>query len=167
MNNLIKIGLGLALAIVFPFMVGFGYEAFSSSPKQPYEICRQFDPTLKSDNLPAEKLTIRDPMLDENYKKCFDEAQEKIDIYNRNLFLITTAFGFAAIAAGTLLFSEKIGPVGPGLVFGGLFTIVYGTTRSFRSLDKKWLFFELLIVFIGIILVTYRYLKVTSQKKSE
>lgn len=166
MNNLIKIGLGLALAIVFPFMTGFGYEAFFPTPKQPYELCRQYDPSAKMTNpQESQALPYRDPMLDENYKKCFDEAQEKVDIYNRNLFLTTTALGFLAITIGSLLFSEKIGPVGPGLVFGGLFTIVYGTMRSFRSLDKKWIFFELLLVFIGIILVTARFIKVTAGKK--
>lgn len=167
MNSLIKIGLGLALAIVLPFMVGFGYEAFFQSPKQPYELCRHLEPSAKIAKQPQEspEISFRDPMLDADYKKCFDQAQEKIDIYSRNLFLTTTALGFIAIAVGSLLFSEKIGPVGPGLVFGGLFTIVYGTTRSFRSLDKKWIFFELLLVFIGIILVTARFLKVTAGKK--
>lgn len=166
MNNLIKIGLGLALAIVFPFMTGFGYEAFFPSPKEPYELCRQLDPSAKIINpQESQPLPYRDPMLDAEYKKCFDEAQDKIDIYNRNLFLTTTALGFMAIAVGSLLFSEKMGPVGPGLVFGGLFTIVYGTTRSFRSLDKKWIFFELLVVFIGIILVTARFIRVTAKKK--
>lgn len=166
MNNIIKIGLGLALAIVFPFMAGFGYEAFFPSPKQPYELCRHLEPSAKmAQPQGSPELTYRDPMLDADYKKCFDEAQEKIDIYSRNLFLTTTALGFIAITTGSLLFSEKIGPVGPGLVFGGLFTILYGTTRSFRSLDKKWIFFELLLVFIGIILVTARFLKVTAKKK--
>ena len=166
MNNLIKIGLGLALSIVFPFMTGFGYEAFFPTPKQPYELCRQVDPSLKIENAQdPQKLISHDPMLDAEYKKCYDDAQEKIDIYNRNLFLTTTALGFIALSAGSLLFSEKIGPVGPGLVFGGLFTIVYGTMRSFRSLDKIWIFFELLLVFIGIILVTARFIKVTAQKK--
>lgn len=166
MNNLIKIGLGLALAIVFPFMTGFGYEAFLPTPKEPYELCRQIDPNIALDgSQEPQKLIARDPMLNDEYKKCFDDAQEKINIYNRNLFLTTTALGFIAIAVGSLLFSEKMGPVGPGLVFGGLFTIVYGTMRSFRSLDKKWIFFELLVVFIGIILITYRFLKVTAAKK--
>lgn len=167
MNNLIKIGLGLALAIVFPFMTGFGYEAFFPTHKQPYELCRQVDPSLKIENSQdPQKLVVRDPMLDTEYKKCYDGAQKNIDIYNRNLFLTTTALGFIALSTGSLLFSEKIGPVGPGLVFGGLFTIVYGTMRSFRSLDKKWIFMELLLVFIGIILVTVRFLKTTSKNQA-
>lgn len=164
MNNIIKIGLGLALAIVFPFMIGFGIEAFYTSPKQPYELCLEFDPNAKVGNPDSQQLVARDPKTDPAYKKCFDEAQEKLDIYNRNLFLTSTLFGFLAIAAGTLLFSEKLGPVGPGLVFGGLFTVLYGTARTFRSLDKRWIFIELLIVFVGLILVTWRYLQVNKKK---
>ena len=168
MNNLIKIGLGLAVAIVFPFMVGFGIEAFYTSPKQPYEVCRHLDPnslTPVREGETALAKEYRDPMLDDTYKQCFDNAQKEVDIFSRNLFLIAAAFGFVAIAVGTLLFSEKIGPVGPGLVFGGLFTIAYGTMRSFRSLDKKWIFLELLVVFVGIIIVTWRYLQVNKPKK--
>lgn len=155
--------MGLALAIVFPFMVAFGIEAFYAPPQDAYDLCRQFDPGIKISPQVADTIPYKDPMLDQNYKQCYDQAQQKTDIYNRNLFLITTAFGFAAITIGTLLFSEKIGPVGPSLVFGGLLTIVYGTTRSFRSLDKQWLFFELLAVFFGLILVTWRYLRVSKK----
>lgn len=170
MNSLIKIGLGLSIAIVFPFMVGFGIEAFYTSPKQAYDICRSVDPNSEVQKRqmditrPVSSGTYIDPQSDLQYKHCYDNAQEQIDIYSRNLFLIATAFGFLAIIIGTLLFSEKIGPVGPGLVFGGLFTILYGTMRSFRSLDKQWIFIELVIVFIGIILVTWRYLKTVNHK---
>jgi hypothetical protein len=161
MHNLIKIGLGLSLAIVYPFMVGFGIEAFYEPPKQPYEVCRSVMPIPEGTQPTKDP---GDPMNNPTYKRCYDESQTKVDIYNRNIFLITTAFGFIAITFGTLLFSEKMGPVGPGLVFGGLFTILYGTMRSFRSLDKQWIFLELLVVFIGLILVTWRFLRV-SQKK--
>lgn len=164
MNNLIKIGLGLALAIVYPFMVGFGIEAFYTSPKQPYDVCLHLDPSAKAPTVDSQQPFVRDPKTDPVYKKCFDDAQEKLDIYNRNLFLTATVFAFLAIAGGTLLFSEKIGPVGPGLVFGGLFTILYANARTFRSLDKRWIFIELLIVFLGIILVTWRYLQVSKKK---
>lgn len=167
MNSLIKIGLGLCIAIVFPFMIGFGIESFYTSPKQAYDVCRTLDPNASA---PATQTTMPvknyiDPQNDAKYKNCYDKAQEHIDIYSRNLFLIATAFGFVAIIIGTLLFSERLGPVGPGLVFGGLFTILYGTMRSFRSLDKRWIFIELVIVFIGIILVTWRYIRTMNHKK--
>lgn len=165
MNALIKIGLCLALAVVYPFMIGFGIEAFYAPPQQAYEICRNVDPNvpMKAGD-PSAKVFI-DPQNDTTYKKCYDGAQEKVDIHSRNLFLIATAFGFLAIILGTLLFSERLGPVGPGLVFGGLFTILYGTMRSFRSLDKQWIFVELVVVFIGIILVTWRYITTLTKKK--
>lgn len=167
MNALIKIGLGLSLAIVYPFMIGFGIESFYVQPKQPYELCRSVDPNA---NIKPEAITVQitiDPQNDARYKACFDQAQEKVDVYSRNIFLIAAAFGFVAIIIGTLLFSEKLGPVGPGLVFGGLFTILYGTMRTFRSLDKRWIFIELLIVFIGIILVTWRYIKTLPKKNKK
>mgnify|MGYP001578495066 CR=1 FL=1 len=164
MNTVIKIGLGLALAIVYPFMVGFGIEAFYKSPTNPYEACLHLDPSAKIQAVGSQEVVLRDPKTDPQYKKCFDEAQNKLDIYNRNLFLIATVFGFIAIAAGPLLFKEKIGPVGPGLVFGGLFTLFYANARTFTSVDKRWIFTELLIVFVGIILVTIRYLKTSTSK---
>lgn len=161
---LIKIGLLLSLAVVYPFMVGFGIESFYSPPKQAYEVCREIDPSNLARPGETKPIVAMDPQNDAKYKACYDEAQEKTDIYNRNLFLMTTGFGFLAIVIGTLLFSEKIGPVGPGLVFGGLFTILYGTMRSFRSLDKRWIFIELLVVFVGIILVAWRYIRTISKK---
>lgn len=165
MNALMKVGLLLCIAIVFPFMIGFGIEAFYSSPKQAYDVCRTSDPNVPVKVGETQPVTYIDPQNNAKYKKCFDDAQEKVDIYSRNVFLMAAAFGFLAIIIGTLLFNEKIGPVGPGLVFGGLFTILYGTTRSFRSLDKRWIFVELVIVFIGIILVTWRYVKLLNKKK--
>lgn len=165
---LMRVGLLLCIAIVYPFMIGFGIEAFYIAPKQAYEICRQLDP---NNPIPANSIettptkTYIDPQNDKKYKTCYDSAQEKYDIYSRNLFLLVAGFGFLAIIVGTLLFSEKIGPVGPGLVFGGLFTILYGTMRSFRSLDKRWIFIELVIVFIGIILITWRYIRTTNRIK--
>lgn len=167
MNALIKIGLGLAIAVVYPFMVGFGIEAFYPPPQNAYEECRQLDPNNRLQQNESKPITFNDPMSDSAYKACYEKAQEKSDIHNRNLFLIATAFGFLAIIVGTLLFSEKLGPVGPGLVFGGLFTILYGTMRSFRSLDKQWIFAELVVVFIGIILVTWRYIKTLNRDKKK
>ena len=162
MNNVIKIGLGLALAVVYPFMIGFGIEAFYTSPKEPYEICLSLDPNAREQEVP--KSISVDPKTDPEYKKCFDAAQETLDIYNRNLFLVATGFGFAAIAVGTLLLSEKIGPVGPSLIFGGLFTILYGNARTVRSIDKRWIFLELVFVFAGLIYITWRYLQVSKKK---
>ena len=157
MNTIIKIGLGVAVAVVFPLMVGFGIEAFYPSPKNPYEVC--------SEKLPAYKEgDTRPPESDPTYEKCIEDQKAIVNPYNRNLFVVTTIVGFAAIAGGALYFSEAMGPAAPGIVFGGLATILYGTTRSFEAVDKRWLFLELVVVLVGLILVTRRYLKRTSKK---
>src|SRR3989344_548120 len=142
MNNLVKIGLGIAVAIIFPLMVGLGIEAFYPSPKMAYDVCL--------DKMPAYKEGSKAPEADPTYKKCLDDQNKIVDAYNRNVFIMTAIIGFVAIAIGALYSSEEFGPVGPGLVFGGLFTILYGATRSFTAVDKRWLFLELGLGLIGL-----------------
>src|SRR5882672_577470 len=147
MNQLIKIGLGLAIAIVFPLIVGLGVEAFYPSPKNAYEKCQPV----------VEKVVVTDTVkatpAQEPDQKCLVDQEKVVNTYNRNVFIIVVIIGFIAIAAGTLYFTESIGPVGPGLVFGGLLTIVYGTQRGFTAVDKSWLFIELLILLVGLIAI--------------
>lgn len=163
MQYFISAGLGLAIAIVFPFMVGFGIEAFYQSPKSPYEVCLDKDPNTKPAE-PTREIAV-DPKTDPTYKNCFDSQQTVVDTYNRNLFLIAAIAAFSAIAAGTLIISEKMGPVGPGLVFGGLFTLLYANARTVSSIDKRWIFTELVFVFFGLIFITTRFLKATIKPK--
>ncbi len=159
MTNAIKVGLLVAVAIIFPLMVGLGIEAFYASPKDPYEKCRSLEPSCEG------KQVCPDPMKDPTYKKCYDKQDTVVQAHNRDVFIMTTIIGFVAIAAGALFISEAMGPVAPGLVFGGLLTILYGAVRGFQAVDKRWLFLELVIVLIGLILVTRRYLSITTKAK--
>lgn len=165
MQNIISAGLILAFAIVYPFMVGFGIEAFYQSPKSPYELCLHLDQNARQDAGQLKTVEV-DPKTDPQYKKCFDDAQAIMDKYNRNLFLTATIFGFIAIATGTLIISEKIGPFGPGLVFGGLLTLLYANARTVGSIDKRWIFVELVIVFFGLIYTAMRFLQNSTKSKS-
>ena len=158
MNTVVKMGLGIAIAVVFPLMVGLGIEAFYESPKAPYDQCRSLEPTC------GEKENC-DPMKDATYKKCFDDQDAITKAHDRNVFVVSTIIGFVTIAGGALYLSEAMGPIAPGIVFGGLFTILYGTGRGFNAVDKRWLFLELVVVLIGLILVTRRYLSVATKAK--
>lgn len=157
LSTFIKIGLGVAIAAVFPFMVGLGIEAFYPSPDNPFDACSHL--------LTAEQLREgATPMENPEYKQCFDAAETIFKIYNRNLFAITSVIGFITIVAGALLFgtkmlSQTVGPVAPGLVFGGVITTLYGVMRGLQAVNTKWLFLELVVILIGLILVTMRYLK--------
>ena len=156
MHALLRVGLMISIAAVFPLMIGLGIEAFYPGPGSPWEQCRDREPVAP---VGAPERPV-DPMRDADYRRCLEEAERPHQAYNRNFFLITTLVGFAAIAAGALMFGEGMGPIGPGLVFGGLITILYGSGRTLGTVDKRWLFVELLAVFIGLILVTRRYLRV-------
>lgn len=158
MTTLIKIGLLVAVAVIFPLMVGLGTEAFYPAP-EPSEKCR----SITEKYYPKEPTESEQAAMD----KCYRDLEKETETYNRNVFIPITIVGFIAIAVGTLYFSEAMGPVAPGLVFGGLFTILYAAGRSFMAVDKRWLFLELLLVLVGLIFVTRRYLKVTLEKSKK
>ena len=155
MNTFVKIGLGVAIAVVFPLMVGLGIEAFYSSPKMSDECRSTVERSYKDGPSDSEQATI---------DTCNKDFEKEMQTYNRNVFIPITIIGFVALAGGALVISEAMGPVAPGLVFGGILTILYGAGRGFGAVDKRWLFLELLVVLIGLILVTRRYLSITAKK---
>ncbi|HEX7456662.1 MAG TPA: hypothetical protein VF303_04330 [Candidatus Nanoarchaeia archaeon] len=157
MNTVVKMGLGVAIAVVFPLMVGLGIEAFYASPKMS-ENC-QF---LQEGNYGKEGPSDSEQAA---MNKCNKDFQKENETYNRNVFIPITIIGFVALAGGALFLSEAMGPVAPGFVFGGIFTILYGAGRGMAAVDKRWLFLELLVVLIGLILVTRKYLSVTAKAK--
>jgi hypothetical protein len=156
MTSAIKVGLLVAVAIVFPMMVGLGTEAFYPSPRMS-EKCESMM-RLEDSGEPTESEQAA-------INKCEDDFMKKMETYNRNIFIPITIIGFLALAAGALFISEAMGPVAPGLVFGGVLTILYASMRGFTAVDKRWLFIELVIVLIGLILVTRRFLSQTKAKK--
>ena len=157
MNTVVKMGLGVAIAIVFPLTVGLGTEAFYPSPKMS-ENCQ----TLMQGNWGKDGPSDSEQATMNQCQKDFDKEMET---YNRNVFIPITIIGFVALAGGALLLSEAMGPVAPGFVFGGILTILYGAGRGMTAVDKRWLFLELLIVLAGLILVTRRYLSLAAKEK--
>jgi hypothetical protein len=151
----VKIGLGAAIAIIFPIMVGLGTEAFFPSPRPSNECQSIMEREDQKELSESEKAAL---------DKCEAEFMDDMETYNRNIFIPLTIIGFITLAAGALFLSEAAGPVAPGLVFGGLLTIMYTTMRGFTAVDKRWLFLELVIVLAGLILVTLRYVKQTAKK---
>jgi len=157
MTSAIKVGLLVAVAIVFPLMVGLGIEAFYPSPEWS-DKCQSLDRLYENEREPtAPEKTAMD--------KCEKDFAKEMETYNRNIFIPLTIIGFLALAAGALFISEAMGPVAPGLVFGGILTILYGAGRGFGAVDKRWLFLELVVVLIGVVLVTRRFLSQTKTKK--
>lgn len=157
MEKAVKFGLGLAIAVIFPLMVFLGFEAFYPSPE--YENCSRY----LNEKISSGPEDYQEANKD--YKSCYDAWKNENDIHNRNVFLVATVIGFGAIAAGTLFFGSSIGPIAPGLVFGGLFTIIYGDFKAFNSVDETWLFLELVLVLLGLIGVTMRFIKTTEKAK--
>ncbi len=156
MTSAIKVGLLVAVAIVFPLMVGLGVEAFYPSPRMSERCESMMQMEDSGEPTESEQVAIN---------KCEKDFVKEMETYNRNIFIPITIIGLLALAAGALFISEAMGPVAPGLVFGGVLTILYGSMRGFGAVDKRWLFLELVVVLIGLILVTRRFLSQTKTKK--
>ena len=73
--------------------------------------------------------------------------------------MITSVAGLAAIASGALFFTKLTGPAGPGLVMGGLFTILYGSVRGFQGIDTKVMFGVALVTLALVVGVSWRWFK--------
>lgn len=145
----------MAIAVVFPLMVGLGIEAFYPSPKMS-ENCQTLQERDYGKNGPSDSQQAA-------LNKCNKDFQKENETYNRNVFIPITIIGFVALAGGALVISESMGPVAPGFVFGGIITILYGAGRGMTAVDKRWLFLELVIVLIGLVLVTRRFLSVSAK----
>src|SRR3990172_10655945 len=92
MNTVVKMGLGVAIAIVFPLTVGLGTEAFYPSPKMS-ENCQ----TLMQGNWGKDGPSDSEQATMNQCQKDFDKEMET---YNRNVFIPITIIGFVALAGG-------------------------------------------------------------------
>src|SRR4030042_6753925 len=103
MNTVVKMGLWLAIAVVFPLMVGLGIEAFYPSP-QMSENCESIMQRNFGKDGPTEDQQAE-------MDKCNKDFQKENETYNRNVFIPITIIGFVALAGGALFLSEAMGPV--------------------------------------------------------
>lgn len=78
--------------------------------------------------------------------KNFNEANE---IYNRNLFFITSPIAVIAIIIGIMYGFEV---AGSGFMFSGILLLVYGTGRYFSNMSKTM---RVIVVFIELVLLLF------------
>ena len=80
-------------------------------------------------------------------RKDFETASEK---YSRNVFLIAVPLGILIIALGTFIFN--LNPVGVGLMFGGIGTLIYGAGGYWQYSENL---FKFLISLVGLGIVIW------------
>jgi len=150
-----KVIIAAAIAIVFAFFVGYLISAFYPEPK--YEkycneslmvksylyntsaSCEQaggvWNSYVGEKYCPPENpcpATPNQGSCDLGYY-CSKNLQKDTEIYNRNVFFITSAIGIITIIISFLLALEF---VSNGFLAGSVFLILYGTTRYWSSMSS-------------------------------
>lgn len=94
-------------------------------------------------------------------EECKIRAEESQQ-YNFNIFLILSIIGTIAIVVGILMTSLE--SIGPGLLGGGILTIIYSVMRSWGSLNKYLRLIILFVVLILLIALGYKKIESKSSK---
>jgi len=155
----LKIIYTLFIGILFAALVGVGISAFYESPKYPDYPSRLS--VAQKENLSDKE--YKDVVIEqEKFDKQQKNAQEKIEIYNRNVSIISIIAAILTLIVSLTLF-KKILVIADGFLLGGVLTTLYGIIRGFGSGDDK---FRFIIVLIGFtISVFLGYIKFISPTK--
>lgn len=137
-----KIALGFGVAIVFPMMIHFGVKTFSPPPQRADYQVEDYNLKYREAG-PEEKKALREEKngLDEQFRI----AEEK---FQKTTFVFAVPFGLIAIYLGAYLPQRGLGA---GLMFGGIFSAVYGYVNNWGALDDGLKFASMVVAF-GLLL---------------
>ena len=184
--------LGISIAIIFAFFVGFGISAFYESPErsdfcdeeksfrayQTEEECQtQGGKWQAYGEKPRAAIPENQLLCTRTYTSdedeyilncrsqespdsltgycdidfyCHQEYEDVNEKYNRNVFIIAAIIGIITLLIGGFILKHE--SVSPGLMGGGLITIIYGVIRYWQYAGDK-----LRVVILGIILAMLIY----------
>ena len=144
-----QIAIGFGIALIFPLLVYYGVSTFHSPPKY-----RMFV------TVTAVQPSIPTPEQRTEYEERKLERQKQIDAFDvaarnfsRALVMVSTPLGVAAIFIGAYL---SLYAIGTGLIFGGIFAVVWGYWSYWDHLDDWIRFVSLLVGFAILLFVGYR-----------
>ncbi len=180
--NIKNLVLGIGIFIVYLLMLGYGIEAFYSSPKYD-EFCTGSSNErypIKTASIDAGINCSFNQQLQEQTDQCYKDGgfpiynydekgctvsikecnlcnkkfQEAEKIYSKNVFIIALILGIITLFLGYgILYIE---PVGSALMASGIGAIFYGSIRNWANLSDIWRFLLLLLALIIIIWIALR-----------
>ena len=142
-----KFALGFGIAIILPMLVNYGVSVFSPSPRwRDYHGSEYYQ---GSQGISLEQKA----KLNEERKKQTDKYRNAQKVYQRNLFFVSVPVGIISIILGSVILIQA---VGTGLMFGGIFTLIYGYCWYWSELQDWMRFLSLLAAFAVLIFIGYR-----------
>lgn len=145
--SLIKSLYIVAIGLLVAAFVGFGVDAFYTSPKEP-----KYPIELQSKS--SEERSTQENEQQKEFDKKQDAFFKEISKYNQNLSVILIALAVVILAA-SLLGLNKIDLIGEGATLGGVFTLFYGIARAVATEEAKFRFIAITIALIIIVFLTY------------
>jgi len=178
MQTLFKLAYSLTIAILVVLFVILGTRTFYGEPDEP-RYPSGFPPTTKDLNcdFTGECFSNGRPLTPEEEQRLtaderefiarqreFNERQreyqdDRVD-YHRNVFIIASVLGIAAIAAGLLLF-RRVEAMPLGLLLGGLGVVIFGWAQAaddFGEIGMAPLFAVVAVGLAIVLAVGYRFL---------
>lgn len=160
--KIINVVVGLGTAIILSGLILLGIKAFYPEPAQPdyYRVKPLIYREFNCDKTDLKCIKDREAYYQEQQKEQEEnqrvqkEYDNKIKVYNRDVFVIANVIGMLVFIGGFLLLfraavaSQSI-PV--GIMISGLYGIIYGYSRGWYSISDKMKFFVGLIVAVLVI----------------
>jgi hypothetical protein len=179
-SKLRKIILGIAIAIMLAFFLGYAVYLFYDNPDME-DFCEGINPRIDIDScegydvspvangrpIPMEKDCYCN-QVDKNgttectssnpeYKECWEDYDESREKHERVSFIVLIVLGLASILVGGLVL--KVESVGTGIMGGGVLTIIYAAMRYWGSIQDYGRLAILGVTLVVLIWIGYKKLK--------
>lgn len=183
--KIVNIILGLGTAIILSSLIHLGIRAFHPEPVSPYQahperfVGKPFPRDFDCEKGDTSCIEERDQFYkeEEERQKLQQEEQrryeEELRRYNRDVFIIANVVGILVFVGGFwILFNTAIASqsVPIGIMIAGLYSIVWGYSRGWNSVDDRLKFFVGLVIAAltigGSIWLTQRYYYRTKHVKN-
>ncbi len=178
MQIVFRLAYSLAVAILFVLFVILGTRTFYDEPEPPsyptrplpfqekppspgeeplycdpdarcFKAGRELMPKDEAQLTEEEKLYVRDQR--EFYQRQRDYEDDRVD-YHRNVFIIATILGVAAIGAGLYLF-RRVEAMPLGLLLGGLGVVIFAWAQAAGDFDEIGMAPLFAVVGVGLAVV--------------
>lgn len=176
-----KVGLAISIIIVLNILIWTAIETFYKTPQyKDYCPQKQVEKQITSQNecvnnggqwvegragevikegvqgdVPVMVNEVKD-YCNKDYT-CAQKYDDTLNVYNRNVFIVRAIFGFIALAVGLAITS--VAAVANGLLYGGILSIIIGTTEYWSAMGEYLRFAIMLPTFILLIYLGYRKLR--------
>ncbi|MFH1749547.1 MAG: hypothetical protein ABH837_01470 [bacterium] len=154
------------LALLLALFVGLGISAFYQGPREPDypSVLEESEPcgdeTVESKNDTGEIKEIRD-----NYDQNMQSFQDKIQIYNRNVSIISMILAVIMVILSFIAL-KNITILNDSLLLGGVLTLCYSVILGIGSGNEQYRFIVVVVAIIIAVILGYKRFVKPDKKKS-